>query len=95
METMNKLEWIFLDFDGTLVDSIFTLYEVYNEFLKEFGFNGKNLEFKTLNGPNLFEIVSYLKKKYNLKQNENKLLENYNKKIEFVYRYKIQPKKGC
>ena len=86
---MKKYEWIFLDLDGTLADSINILYDKYIQFLKEFGFVGTKDEFNILNGPSLKEIISILKKKYNLLGTELTLLKNYENKIESAYKNSI------
>lgn len=88
---MKKIKWFFFDFDGTLVDSLPILYNIYNEFLKEYGFIGNKYEFNRLNGPSLSEIVSYLKNKYNICKSEKELLKKYNKKVYHAYKEKILP----
>lgn len=89
MMIMKKYEWVFLDLDGTLVDSIPTLYDVYVKFLQEFGIEGNKTEFELLNGPSLKEIISILKEKYNLPGFEIELLQNYENKIELAYKNSI------
>jgi len=88
---MNKYDWIFFDFDGTLVDSFSILYHVYDEFLKDFGKNGSKKEFESINGPTLQEIIIQLKKTHNLSPSNSELLFKYTKKIEDAYVNKIQP----
>ena len=86
---MKRFEWIVLDLDGTIIDSTNELYKIYKTFLKEFKFKGTKNEFNRLNGPKLEDIISILKKKYNIKEKKSDLLRNYNKKIQFAYKNKI------
>lgn len=89
---MNKITWIFFDLDGTLIDSLSTLYNVYISFLKDYGVKGNRKEFEKLNGPKLDEIVTILKNKYNLNGTKKNLLKNYHQKASLAYK-KIQPNK--
>jgi len=84
---MNKIDWIFFDLDGTLVDSIDTMYKIYSDFLKYYEINGTKDEFEKLNGPSLNEIVIYLKKKYRLTNEIDELLNKYQEMIEKSYIY--------
>ena len=40
-----RFQWIFFDFDGTLVGSIPAMYQIYLKFLKKFGKIGTKNEF--------------------------------------------------
>jgi len=80
----NNVVFIF-DFDGVIVDSVGLLYNVYFNFLNEFGIKGNKEECKFLNGPKLSEIVSFLKNKYHLQKDEKELLEIYQNKISSIY----------
>jgi len=74
------------DFDGIVVDSINQLYNVYLEFLSEFGYNGNTQEFNMLDGKNILEIVTYLKEKYAIKKDQEELLKIYNDRVYFAYK---------
>lgn len=89
---MSNIKWIFFDLDGTLVDSLPSLYHAYINFLKDYGVKGNKKEFEKLNGPSLKEIVFILKNKYELNESNKKLLTNYMQKIQSAYK-KTQPKK--
>ena len=91
---MKKYEWIFIDFDGTLVDSLDSLYNVYLNFLKKYGFDGTKKEFEKLNGPTLKEIVSYFKKQYKIVGTESELLKTYEHEIELSYSNNVKPIPG-
>jgi len=82
---------IFFDFDGTLIDSISILFNVYLNYLKIFDIAGTRTEFDELNGPSLTEIVSILKERYNLKQSQTELMELYKTKISEQYIKDIKP----
>ena len=90
---MNKFEWLFFDLDGTLVDNLKKLYFVYLNFLEKYHKDGNEDEFETLNGPNIHEIINILAKKYQLKENIEKLEDEYERLIldEFST---LSPKKG-
>jgi len=80
----NNVVFVF-DFDGVIVDSVGLLYNVYFNFLNEFGIKGNKEECEFLNGPKLSEIVSFLKNKYHLQEDEKELLEIYQNKISSIY----------
>jgi len=68
---------LFIDFDGTLVDSIPQLEGAYLAFLEEFGIEGRREEFEEFNGPSLAEIVSRLSQRHDLGAPHSKLLDRY------------------
>ncbi|MBF0473958.1 MAG: HAD family phosphatase [Nitrospirae bacterium] len=82
---------IFFDYDGTLIDSISTMFDIYIDYLNSLGIIGTRIEFDQLNGPSLNEIVSILKKRYNLKQSQSELIELYKTKISEQYKKGIKP----
>jgi len=86
-----KFKWIFFDFDGTLVDSVPTMYQIYIHFLEKFGETGTKKEFDELNGPSLPEIISLLKKRYNLKDSEQSLIALYKEAIASDYGPSLVP----
>jgi len=64
------------------------------EFLKKFGLKGNETEYRKLDGPNLYEIIDYLKSNYNLKKTKNELLEEYYKKIQGEFNNHAEPSEG-
>ena len=68
---------LFLDFDGTLVDSISALHSAYLQFLREFNIEGSSAEFQEFNGPPLLNVVAELKKRYDLREPELELFDRY------------------
>ncbi len=82
---MNDIDWVYFDLDGTLIDSIDVMYNVYVDFLKLFQKIGTKEEFEKLNGPSLSEIILYLKTEYKLNWNIDNLLNKYQTMIEEFY----------
>ena len=71
------IKGILIDLDGTLVDTIPALYQVYIKFLERYGHQGTPEEFESLIGPSIEDIVKILKKKYTLKESEKDLTTIY------------------
>ena len=88
---MNKYKWIFFDLDGTLMDSLTILYDVYVEFLNKFDKYGTKYEFEQLNGPSIKEIVEYLQFTYSLPFTSAELLKHYNLLLEKNYLKNVSP----
>ena len=80
----DKIIFIF-DFDGVIVDTVNSLYDVYLDFLKEFRVKGNKEDFNLLNGPKISEIVSFLKEKYSIKKDEEELVSTYCKNLSLIY----------
>ncbi len=91
----NKFGWIFFDLDGTLADSIPAMYQVYQDFLNGFNKRGTKKEFEELNGPSLSEIVSVLKARYSLLDDESLLADVYMEKISGAYKDIVKPMSGA
>ena len=80
-----KLKAIFIDFDGTLVNSLEDLYGIYCDFLKYYELKGNQEEFAELNGPTINEILTILIEKYHLPEPSEKLLAVYWSMLEQYY----------
>ena len=80
-----RYEWIVVDFDGTLVDSLEMMYNAYSIFMKSHGLKPTRKEFEKLNGPTLNEIIFYLKEKHDLKEKRVDLLFQYEEIIRLSY----------
>jgi len=91
---LNNPAWILLDFDGVIANSNKIMFNTYMEFLKKFGLKGNEIEYRKLDGPNLYEIIDYLKSNYNLKKTKNELMEEYYKKIEGEFNTNAEPSEG-
>lgn len=72
-----NLKALLIDFDGTLVDSIEILWQIYVKFLEKHGAKATKEEFTWLMGPSLTEIVSTLKKNYHLNDPLDELIAEY------------------
>ena len=75
------MKGLFLDFDGTLADSLPAMRRAYRAFLGEFGARATDAEFEALNGPPLPVIVQRLKAAHGLGPEEAALAEVYREKI--------------
>lgn len=62
------IKGLLIDLDGTVLDTIPALYQVYLKFLERYGHKGTEEEFESLIGPSIEDIVSLLKKKYKLNE---------------------------
>jgi HAD superfamily hydrolase (TIGR01509 family) len=85
---MNKkplIKCVFVDFDGTLIDSIKGLYKAYMELLELYEIEGNKNEFNGLNGPSTFEIVEILKEKHDLLPTTNEIYDKYIELIDKNY----------
>jgi beta-phosphoglucomutase-like phosphatase (HAD superfamily) len=76
---------LFLDFDGTLVDSIAILRRCYDVFLARWNFQGSDEDFARFNGPPLKEIVKAMAVHYNLPGTVDDLLGIYRGIIDESY----------
>lgn len=85
---------ILLDLDGTLADSLAVMYQVYQQFLKQFHCTPTDDEFNSLNGPPLSEVVRRLKLSHTLEGDEKVLLSNYFKIIDYTYA-SVKPSTGA
>jgi len=95
MEKVNKkFKWIFFDLDGTLADSIPSLYKAHVNFLKMFGVVSNREEFEKLNGPSIPEIIIFLKNKYKLVNDDNFLINLYENETLKAYRKYVKPFDG-
>jgi beta-phosphoglucomutase-like phosphatase (HAD superfamily) len=74
---ISRVTSVFIDFDGTLINSIDNLYDSYCDLLNIYGLKGSKEEFNILNGPSTFEVVEILKAKHRLLDTEKNIYENY------------------
>ncbi len=85
VNTMNMsiVTCVLIDFDGTLINSIDSLYKSYCELVNLYGLEGRKEEFNFLNGPSTFEIVEILKAKHGIAHEVKDIYERY---IEIIKR---------
>lgn len=79
------IKYVFIDYDGTLVDSVPLLYQNYLRFLQTYGYRGTHEEFLSLMGPTIREFIGYLADKYQLTKSHEKLFEEYTEGLEEGY----------
>lgn len=72
-----KLKALCIDLDGTLIDTLPALYQVYLKFMAHFGKKGTAEEFQGLIGPSIDEIVAILGKKHKLPESPEELSVYY------------------
>lgn len=68
---------LFLDFDGTLADSLPVMRDAYDRFLAAHQVAGSEAEFQSLSGPPLAEIVGRLQERHRLVPPPEELLQQY------------------
>ena len=83
------LRALLIDLDGTLVDSIPSLFRVYTEFLAHYGIKGTREEFVELMGPSLRQIVDILRSRYHIEHSVEELFEKYNTLLEHCYAHEL------
>ena len=83
---MNKIKkGIFLDFDGTLVESLHLIKRSYDDILKTYGKVGSNEEFHALCGPPTHIFLENILKMYNLPTTVDILMEHHDKNLRTFY----------
>lgn len=85
---------ILLDLDGTLADSLSVMRLAYQTFLGQFQVEPTDIEYDSLNGPPLSEIVRRLKAAHALEAEEPALLANYIDVIDRAYA-SVAPRSGA
>lgn len=76
---------LLIDFDGTMVDTVPTLFRMYMNFLAEHGAVGSEEEFSYLNGRAGHEAIAYLKENYELPHSMEELALDYMMKLREFY----------
>jgi len=82
---LDKLSAVLLDLDGTLVETLSLLRDVYYALLREYGVNGSDDEFEKLNGPSLQQAALQLKITHQLACDESVLYGRYLQLLEQSY----------
>jgi len=81
----NPQRGLFVDFDGTLADTVPMLRKTYFNFLESYCHAGSDEEFNSLMGPSLPEIAGLLKEKYTLQPSIDELVQHYRELILEFY----------
>lgn len=76
---------LFLDLDGTIADSLGMMRAVYQGFLADFGVEGTDEEFASLNGPPLDEVIRRLKVNHGLQPPLENLRHAYHRTVDTIY----------
>lgn len=85
MSKENKVKVVLFDLDGTLADSLSTMYSVYSELLSHYGVVGSREEFVGLVGPSYDVILGRLKERHNINDSFDKLVMRAEKLIKKHY----------
>lgn len=85
---------LFLDFDGTLADSIAVMRDTYERFLAVHQAAGSEAEFQSLNGPPLAEVVLRLRERHRLALPLDELHRQYQRLLAEAHAL-IQPSAGA
>lgn len=85
MYDFRKTKAVFIDMDGTIVESHPILKQLYFDFMANVGLQGSSQEFEELMGPSMAEVVAILKKRYNLSLSVRDMLGMNQKKLEDIY----------
>ena len=72
-----NFDHIFIDFDGTLINSVESMYQAYSSLLSRYGNEGSREEFNSLNGPSTSEIVEILRSRYNFTESSEEMMNFY------------------
>lgn len=76
---------LYLDFDGTLADSLQAMRNVYDRFLNSRGLQPTDAEFNLLNGPPLDRVIQMLKDRHELRDTPADLSAQYRHEISQEY----------
>jgi HAD superfamily hydrolase (TIGR01509 family) len=82
---VGKITHLFIDLDGTLVNSLPLLRSVYEDFLNEQGMIGSKKEFSQLKTSSIEKIIEYFKMKYTLHPPSLMLKKQYEMYLEKHY----------
>lgn len=85
MWDFSECKAVFIDMDGTLVDSHPALMKAYKTFMIDHGLNPTEEEFTELIGPSIMEIMETLRTRYGISSTAEELRERYHGLLEKVY----------
>lgn len=86
---------VLLDFDGTLVDSVKALVEVFHRFVETVCLEQSDFDMVKLNGASIAEIVSVIQSSCKLKVPERGMIDLYVSMIGEVYSTSVSPADGA
>lgn len=85
-----RLKFVYIDFDGTLVDTVPILFDNYSKFLKKYGREGSLKEFQSLMGPAIEEFIPILMQHHRLPHNPQELIDAYLEGLAERYKEETQ-----
>jgi HAD superfamily hydrolase (TIGR01509 family) len=91
---VSSARWLFVDFDGTLVESLGVARSVYETFVKMCGGRPDDAEFRALNGPSLREIVDIIAIRLSSSVDRTELCRRYTDLWQLAYAG-VAPKSGA
>lgn len=86
---------LFIDFDGTLADSMGILWEAFASFMESHSLPARREEFEELVGPTLLEAMELLKERYRLKEAAASLAALYQERLLAAYGKQVEPITGA
>lgn len=84
-----KIKALLIDMDGTLIDTLPLLFNVYKNFLEKRGVSGTQKEFSELNGPSIQEVLHILQQRYEFEGNSEKFLKEYQAELSLHYSQEV------
>lgn len=85
---------LFLDLDGTLADSMSVMKSVYLRFLDDYGITGTDVEFDSLIGPPLPDVIAILRDTHSLPGDLGAAVRTYGGLIDETY-LQVRPCSGA
>lgn len=80
-----ELSHLFLDLDGTLINSLPRLRSIYHDFLTDHHIEGSNQEFETLKTSSIEKLIEYFKMTYSMNYPSHYLKQQYEKYLQKHY----------
>lgn len=87
--------WVFLDLDGTLVDSLAVARETFTRFLRDHGTEPAEGEFDELNGATLHQIAAWLRERCALTDEVELVRSTYEAGLAQRYERDVQAMAGA
>lgn len=85
VEKTKELTHLFLDLDGTLINSLPRLRNIYHDFLTDHKIEGNHHEFDELKTSSIEKLIEYFKIKYALNYPSHHLKKQYEKYLQKHY----------
>lgn len=79
------LTHLFLDLDGTLINSMPRLRSIYHDFLTDHDIEGSSQEFESLKTSSIEKLIEYFKMKYSINHPSHHLKKQYEKYLQKHY----------